>query len=128
MSNPGFEVGFSVERERLDDGGFAAVFGLELFGELADSLLDAGTALRPQVQKFGGHPDDFSYRSFAGFGCAGRELHAQLQLAVLFEGALALTTSLNDTAALIHARSAAEVLIDSAVHPTTAGAYPAGDR
>jgi AcrR family transcriptional regulator len=37
------------------------------------------------------------------------------QLAVLFEGALALATSLNDTAAMIHARSAAEVLIDAAV-------------
>jgi AcrR family transcriptional regulator len=36
------------------------------------------------------------------------------QLAVLFEGGLALATSLNDTAALIHARSAAEVLIDAA--------------
>jgi AcrR family transcriptional regulator len=35
------------------------------------------------------------------------------QLAVLFEGALALATSLNDTAPLIHARSAAEVLIDA---------------
>ena len=37
------------------------------------------------------------------------------QLAVLFEGGVALATSLNDTAALIHARSAAEVLIDAAV-------------
>ncbi|MGB6208920.1 TetR/AcrR family transcriptional regulator [Mycobacterium sp.] len=37
------------------------------------------------------------------------------QLAVLFEGATSLATSLNDTAPLIHARSAAEVLIDSAV-------------
>jgi AcrR family transcriptional regulator len=36
------------------------------------------------------------------------------QLAVLFEGALALATSLNDTAAMIHARSAAEVLVDAA--------------
>jgi AcrR family transcriptional regulator len=35
------------------------------------------------------------------------------QLAVLFEGAMAMATSLNDTAALIHARSAAEVLIKS---------------
>ncbi len=35
------------------------------------------------------------------------------QLAVLFEGALALATSLNDTAAMIHARSAAEILIDA---------------
>jgi AcrR family transcriptional regulator len=40
------------------------------------------------------------------------------QLAVLFEGAQALATSLNDTAPLIHARSAAEVLIDAAAHPT----------
>jgi AcrR family transcriptional regulator len=37
------------------------------------------------------------------------------QLAVLFEGATALATSLNDTAPLLHARSAAEVLIDAAV-------------
>jgi AcrR family transcriptional regulator len=36
------------------------------------------------------------------------------QLAVLFEGAIALATSLNDTSPLLHARSAAEVLIDSA--------------
>jgi AcrR family transcriptional regulator len=36
------------------------------------------------------------------------------QLAVLFEGALALATSLNDTAAMIHARAAAEILIDAA--------------
>jgi AcrR family transcriptional regulator len=39
------------------------------------------------------------------------------QLAVLFEGATSLATSLNDTAPLIHARSAAEVLIDSAIRP-----------
>jgi len=39
------------------------------------------------------------------------------QLAVLFEGATSLATSLNDTAALLHARFAAEVLIDSAVRP-----------
>jgi len=37
------------------------------------------------------------------------------QLAVLFEGALALATSLNDTSPLLHARSAAEILIDAAV-------------
>jgi AcrR family transcriptional regulator len=43
------------------------------------------------------------------------------QLAVLFEGALALATSLNDTAAMIHARSAAEILIDTAVHPGRPG-------
>jgi AcrR family transcriptional regulator len=37
------------------------------------------------------------------------------QLAVLFEGGLALATSLNDTSPLLHARSAAEVLVDAAV-------------
>jgi AcrR family transcriptional regulator len=41
------------------------------------------------------------------------------QLAVLFEGAVSLATSLNDTAAMLHARSAAEVLIDSAVRQTS---------
>jgi AcrR family transcriptional regulator len=47
------------------------------------------------------------------------------QLAVLFEGAVSLATSLNDTAPLLHARSAAEVLIDSAqsanARPTISG-------
>jgi AcrR family transcriptional regulator len=41
------------------------------------------------------------------------------QLAVLFEGAVSLATSLNDTAPVLHARSAAEVLIDSAVDTPT---------
>ncbi|PEG33783.1 TetR family transcriptional regulator [Mycolicibacterium agri] len=36
------------------------------------------------------------------------------QLLVLFEGATALATSLNDTAAVVHARSAAAQLIDAA--------------
>jgi AcrR family transcriptional regulator len=36
------------------------------------------------------------------------------QIAVLFEGARALATSLNDTSPLLHARSAAETLIDAA--------------
>jgi hypothetical protein len=37
------------------------------------------------------------------------------QLAVLFEGAVSLATSLNDTSPVLHARSAAEVLIDTGV-------------
>jgi AcrR family transcriptional regulator len=39
------------------------------------------------------------------------------QLAVLFEGAKALATTLNDTSPLVHARSAAEALIDAATEP-----------
>lgn len=37
------------------------------------------------------------------------------QLAVLFEGATAMATSLNDTAPIAHARAAAAALIDAAV-------------
>jgi AcrR family transcriptional regulator len=37
------------------------------------------------------------------------------QLAVIFEGGLALATSLNDTAPMVYARSAANALIDAAV-------------
>ncbi|ORV35213.1 TetR family transcriptional regulator [Mycobacterium conspicuum] len=42
------------------------------------------------------------------------------QLAVLFEGASAMATSLNDTAPVVHARAAAATLIDAAL----AGAHP----
>jgi AcrR family transcriptional regulator len=40
------------------------------------------------------------------------------QLAVLFEGAAAMATSLNDTAPVVHARAAAATLIDAALAPT----------
>ncbi len=50
-------------------------------------------------------------------GAADPFLLAQ-QLLVLFEGATALGTSLNETAPLVHARSAAAQLIDSACAPT----------
>jgi AcrR family transcriptional regulator len=38
------------------------------------------------------------------------------QLAVLFEGAMAMATSLNDTAPVVHARAAAATLIDAALN------------
>lgn len=44
------------------------------------------------------------------------------QLAVLFEGAVALATTLNDTSPLVYARSAAAVLIDEAAR-TSDGQY-----
>jgi len=52
------------------------------------------------------------------------------QLAVLFEGACALATSLNDSAPFAHARSAAETLIDGAIGPSMAAARRgrSGDR
>lgn len=37
------------------------------------------------------------------------------QLAVLFEGATAMATSMNDTAPVVHARAAAATLIDAAL-------------
>ncbi|OHV37801.1 TetR family transcriptional regulator [Parafrankia colletiae] len=43
------------------------------------------------------------------------------QLAVLFEGATALATSLNDLAPLADARAAATILIDAALHRPPAG-------
>ena len=47
-------------------------------------------------------------------GAADPHLLGQ-QLAVLFEGATAMATSLNDTAPAVHARAAAATLIDAAL-------------
>ena len=50
----------------------------------------------------------------ADAGAADAQLLGQ-QLLVLFEGATALATSLNDTAPLVHARAAAALLVDHAL-------------
>ena len=62
------------------------------------------------------HKLDFTARLIRAATEAGARDPYQLgnQLAVLFEGARALATSLNDTSPLLHARSAAETLIDAA--------------
>ena len=62
------------------------------------------------------HKLDFTARLIRAATEAGARDPYQLgnQLAVLFEGARALATSLTDTAPLLHARSAAETLIDAA--------------
>ena len=52
------------------------------------------------------------------WGAADPHLLGQ-QLAVLFEGATAMATSLNDTAPVVHARAAAVALIDAAVTQDT---------
>lgn len=62
------------------------------------------------------HKRDFIRRLIAvaqDAGAADPHLLGQ-QLAVLFEGAAALATSLNDTAPAVHARAAAAALIDAA--------------
>jgi AcrR family transcriptional regulator len=63
------------------------------------------------------HKIDFTDRLIRAATEAGAQDPYQLgnQLAVLFEGARALATSLNDTSPLLHARSAAETLIDAAI-------------
>jgi AcrR family transcriptional regulator len=63
------------------------------------------------------HKLQFITRLIEVAGQAGAKDPYQLghHMAVLFEGATALATSLNDTAPLLHARSAAEILIDAAV-------------
>jgi AcrR family transcriptional regulator len=62
------------------------------------------------------HKLDFTARLIRAATEAGARDPYRLghQLAVLFEGARALATSLNDTSPLVHARSAAETLIDAA--------------
>ena len=62
------------------------------------------------------HKLDFTARLIHAAAEAGARDPYRLgnQLAVLFEGAKALATSLNDTSPLLHARSAAETLIDAA--------------
>ena len=65
------------------------------------------------------HKLDFTARLIRAATEAGARDPYRLghQLAVLFEGARALATSLNDTSPLVHARSAAETLIDAATDP-----------
>jgi AcrR family transcriptional regulator len=63
------------------------------------------------------HKVDFTHRLIAvahEAGAADPHLLGQ-QLAVLFEGATAMATSLNDTAPVVHARAAAATLIDAAL-------------
>jgi AcrR family transcriptional regulator len=63
------------------------------------------------------HKLDFTARLIRAATEAGARDPYRLgnQIAVLFEGARALATSLNDTSPLPHARAAAETLIDAAV-------------
>ncbi|OBA58704.1 TetR family transcriptional regulator [Mycobacterium sp. 1100029.7] len=63
------------------------------------------------------HKQNFAHRLAAVAKEAGAADPEQLgrQLAVLFEGATAMATSLNDTAPVVHARAAAATLIDASL-------------
>jgi AcrR family transcriptional regulator len=83
------------------------------FHNAAVEAADAMTGVEDIVHE---HKLDFTARLIQTATEAGARDPYQLgnQLAVLFEGARALATSLNDTSPLLHARSAAETLIDAA--------------
>ena len=81
--------------------------------ESAGSLAGADAIVRA-------HKEEFTRRLVAiaqEAGAADPHLLGH-QLAVLFEGASAMATSLNDTAPVVHARAAAATLIDAALRPS----------
>jgi AcrR family transcriptional regulator len=78
--------------------------------ESAGSLATADEIVRAHKQKFTGRLVAVAQEA----GAADPHLLGH-QLAVLFEGASAMATSLNDTAPVVHARAAAATLIDAAL-------------
>jgi AcrR family transcriptional regulator len=78
--------------------------------ESAGSLASTDKIVRAHKREFAGRLVDVAREA----GAADPHLLGQ-QLAVLFEGATALATSLNDGAPYAHARTAAAALIDAAV-------------
>ncbi|VBA62345.1 hypothetical protein LAUMK41_05736 [Mycobacterium attenuatum] len=65
---PGLQRGLLREVDKLERGGFAAVFMLELFGQRGGARLDLGAPRGPQREQFLWYADDFAYRAFAAFG------------------------------------------------------------
>ncbi len=78
--------------------------------ESAGSLASTDKIVRSHKQDFTRHLVAIAHEA----GAADPHLLGH-QLAVLFEGASAMVTSLNDTAPVVHARAAAATLIDAAV-------------
>jgi len=80
--------------------------------ESAGSLASADDIVRAHKLRFTGRLVALASEA----GAADPQLLGR-QLAVLFEGATAMATSLNDTAPAAHARAAAATLIDAALNP-----------
>jgi AcrR family transcriptional regulator len=78
--------------------------------ESAGSLTSTDEIVRTHKLEFTGRLIAVAHEA----GAADPHLLGQ-QLAVLFEGATAMATSLNDTAPVVHARAAAATLIDAAL-------------
>ena len=113
---------------RLDDAGLPARDRLLAIFELAGRDVLRGCAFHNAAVESAGslastdeivraHKLEFTRRLVdiaREAGAADPHLLGQ-QLAVLFEGATAMATSLNDTAPVVHARAAAATLIDAAL-------------
>jgi len=124
----GFEErGVPTER-RLDDAGLPARERLLAIFDLRRSEVVRGCPFHNAAVESAGsltntdeivrsHKQKFTRRLVAVAREAGaRDSHLLgQQLAVLFEGATAMATSLNDTAPVVHARAAAATLIDAAL-------------
>ena len=114
--------------KRLDDTEMSAQERLLAIFEISRSDVVRGCAFHNAAVESAGslastdeivrtHKREFTRRLIAvarEAGAADPHLLGQ-QLAVLFEGAMAMATSLNDTAPVVHARAAAATLIDAAL-------------
>ena len=119
--------GSSIEK-RLDDTEMSARERLLRIFEMSRSQVVRGCPFHNAAVESAGslastdeivraHKLEFTRRLVAvahEAGAADPHLLGQ-QLAVLFEGATAMATSLNDTAPVVHARAAAATLIDAAL-------------
>lgn len=125
----GFEARAGAPTEkRLDDTGLPARERLLAIFDLRPSEVVRGCPFHNAAVESAGslasadeivrtHKAEFTRRLVAVAREAGApdpELLGR-QLAVLFEGATAMATSLNDTAPVVHARAAAATLIDAAL-------------
>jgi AcrR family transcriptional regulator len=113
---------------RLDDAGLSARERLLAIFELAgrevlrgcpfhNAAVESAGSLASTDEIVRAHKLEFTRRLVdiaREAGAADPHLLGQ-QLAVLFEGATAMATSLNDTAPVVHARAAAATLIDAAL-------------
>jgi AcrR family transcriptional regulator len=83
-----------------------------------NAAVESAGSLRSTDEIVRAHKQQFTRRLIAvaqEAGAADAHLLGQ-QLAVLFEGATAMATSLNDTAPVVHARAAAATLIDASLN------------
>ncbi len=119
--------GSSPER-RLDDTGLSARERLLAIFDIPRSdvvrgcpfhnaAVESAGALKTSDAIVRAHKREFTRRlvTLAREAGAGDPESLGRQLAVLFEGATAMATSLNDTAPAVHARAAAATLIDAAL-------------